>query len=74
MQTTRQTFMPALCEEMVKFLTDYYDNVREQAQAIVFFIVKSFIPKSFSLSKGQEESLHMLKANAIVGWGEAMRT
>ena len=28
---TKQTFSTALLEELVKFLTEYFDNVREQA-------------------------------------------
>ncbi len=38
------TFMPQLADWLVKYLTDYFDSVREQAQNLVSDIVCLFIP------------------------------
>ena len=68
------TFLPALNEQMVVYLTDYFDNVREQAQNLVMDVVKNFIPFNPQFSASQEESLDMLRANVQVGWSEGMKT
>lgn len=68
------TFTPDLCEEMIKYLTDYFDNVREQAQSIVGYIVIKFVHQDFSFSGEQQEVLNVLRSNITVGWGENMRT
>ena len=57
------TFLPALNEQMIVYLTDYFDNVREQAQNLVMDVVKNFIPFNPQFSASQEESLDMLRAN-----------
>ncbi len=33
------TFLPALSDQLIKYLTEYFDSVREQAQALVKDIV-----------------------------------
>ena len=38
-QSTKQTFVPVIAEELVKFLTEYFENVREQAQLTVLYLV-----------------------------------
>ena len=48
------SFLPALCEEMIKFLTDYFDNVREQAQGIVHFVVSNFVFDNLALAEAQQ--------------------
>ena len=69
---SKQTFMPVLVQEVVNFLTDYFDNVREQAQLVVLFVCKMFIQENHTLSGQQEQTLHILKANALIGWGTSM--
>jgi len=39
----------------------------------VLYIVKKFISARLSFSVAQEESLNVLKANALIGWGDNMR-
>ena len=68
------TFMPNLTDHLIAYLTDYHDNVREQAQNIAMDIVKNFIPFNPDFSKAQEDSLNMLRANIQVGWTESMKT
>jgi hypothetical protein len=68
------TFLPALNEQMIVYLTDYFDNVREQAQNLVMYVVKNFIPFNPQFSASQEQSLDMLRANVQVGWSEGMKT
>ena len=58
---------------LLTFLTEYFENVRELAQNIVLYFVSHFIPANLSFSKGQEEALQTLKANALIGWGESMK-
>ena len=48
------TFLPALNEQMIVYLTDYFDNVREQAQNLVMYVVKNFIPFNPQFSASQE--------------------
>lgn len=38
-QGTRQTFIPVIVEELVKYLAEYFENVREQAQLALLYIV-----------------------------------
>lgn len=73
-KSRKVTFMPVLADQLIKYLTDYFDNVREQAQALVAAIVHNFIPFNEQFSKAQEQTLNMLRANALGGWGENMKT
>ena len=36
--------MPQLADWLIKYMTDYFDNVREQAQNLIGDIVRNFIP------------------------------
>jgi hypothetical protein len=45
------TFMPYLTDHLIGYLTDYFDNVREQAQNTVIEIVKNFIVFNPKFSK-----------------------
>lgn len=47
---SKQTFMPGMIEEVVTFLTDYFDNVREAAQLLILFICRHFIQHNHALS------------------------
>ena len=74
LETCRKiTFMPALADQVIKYLTDYHDNVREQAQGLLMEIVQNFITYNPAISESQQQSLNMLRANAELGWGESMK-
>jgi hypothetical protein len=53
-KSRKVTFLPALDEQMIVYITDYFDNVREQAQNFVMFVVKNFIPFNPQFSASQE--------------------
>jgi len=40
----RVGFMPALTAEILKYLTDYFESVRELAQELLLFVVQEFMP------------------------------
>lgn len=70
----KQTFSPIICEELVKLLTEYFDNVREAAQNLVLFIVRNYLPQGhLTQSPELEKALTTLRANALIGWSEGMR-
>lgn len=69
---SKQTFLPYVIENVTGFLTDYFDNVREQAQLIVLFVCQQFIQENHTLSQAQDRTLNVLKANALIGWGQGM--
>ncbi len=37
-------FLPDLTEDLIKYLTDYFDSVRELAQDLVGYILTNFLP------------------------------
>ena len=43
-KSRKVTFMPQLADWLIKYLTDYFDNVREQAQILIGDVVRHFIP------------------------------
>ena len=39
------TFLTSITDELIKYLTDYYESVREQAQLLLAYIVQNFLPE-----------------------------
>ena len=46
--------MPPLTDCLIKYLTDYFDNVREHTQILVADIVRFYIPYNEQFSAAQE--------------------
>ena len=69
----RLTFLTGFNEQVVKFMTDYFDNVREQAQLVLKFMVQYFLNEEPAFTEEQLDLLQMLRANSTVGWSEQLK-
>ncbi|CDW81095.1 UNKNOWN [Stylonychia lemnae] len=65
-------FISQLSEELIKYLTDYHDSVREQAQLLLTDIIREFLPQELQFDQEQDQLLQMLRSNASVGFSSQM--
>lgn len=69
-----QSFIPAITTELGVHLTDYFENVKEEAQLLMLSIAQRFLPPQTALSKPQMDLVQVLRAGMTQGWPNSLNT